>query len=141
MASSPSAGFDPKSPRLSRKVILHGVQRFPGPHCPTLRLSPSRAKYRSNTARKEVWQGLPVPILIQKVQDLRALTHANSLLVVADLLLVPRESNFLVSSAENASVTLDSNIPSVRNARGTPPLLFTKGNVTNICDDWVGKED
>ena len=22
-----------------------------------------------------------------------------------------------------------------------PPLLFTKGNVTNICDHWAGKED
>ena len=22
-----------------------------------------------------------------------------------------------------------------------PPLLFTKGNVTNICDHWIGKED
>ena len=69
VARSPRANFDPKSPGLSQKVLLHWVQRFPGPHCPTLRLSPSRDKYRSNTARNEVWQGLLGLILIPKVQD------------------------------------------------------------------------
>ena len=37
-------------------------------------------------------------------------------------------------------MTLDSNIPSVCHAQSTP-LLFTKGNVTNACDHWIGKED
>ena len=69
VARSPRADFDTKSPRLSQKVILYCFQRFPGPYCPTLCLSPSRDKYRSTTARNEVWQGLPGPILIPKVQD------------------------------------------------------------------------
>ena len=45
------------------------VRSFPGPHCPTLHLSPSRAKYMSNTARNDLLQGLPGPILIPNVRD------------------------------------------------------------------------
>ena len=45
------------------------VRSFPGPHCPTLHLSPSRAKYMSNTARNDLLQGLQRPILIPKVRD------------------------------------------------------------------------